>query len=123
MARISVVVPVHGVADWLPSCSDSILASADPDLEAVAVDDASPDSAGQILACRAAADPRLRVITLDGNNGQGQARNCGLDVAAGDYVWFVDGDDTLAADALAAVTSTLARVRPDALHPCCQPAR
>ncbi|MGH3304814.1 MAG: glycosyltransferase family 2 protein [Streptosporangiaceae bacterium] len=115
MARISVVIPVYGVAEFLPCCLDSILASGDPDLEVIAVDDASPDSAGQILAGRAADDPRLRVITLDRNRGQGHARNHGLDAAAGDYVWFVDGDDALAAGAIAAVSSTLARVGPDVL--------
>jgi CDP-glycerol glycerophosphotransferase len=115
MARISVVVPVFGVAEFLPGCLDSILASTDPDLEVIAVDDASPDAAGQILAGRAAADPRLRVISLDRNRGQGNARNLGLEAAAGDYVWFVDGDDALAADALAAVGGVLATVKPDVL--------
>jgi CDP-glycerol glycerophosphotransferase len=115
MARISVVVPVHGVADYLPCCLDSILAGADPDLEVIAVDDASPDGAGQILADRAAADPRIRVISLDRNRGQGHARNLGLEAAAGDYVWFVDGDDALADGALAAVGGVLATVKPDVL--------
>jgi CDP-glycerol glycerophosphotransferase len=115
VARISVVVPVHGVAEFLPCCLDSLLADADPDLEVIAVDDASRDDAAQILARRAAADPRLRVISLDRNRGQGYARNVGLEAAAGDYVWFVDGDDALADGALAAVSGTLATVKPDVL--------
>ena len=115
MARISVVVPVHGVAEFLPCCLDSVLTSADPDLEVIAVDDASPDGAAQILARRAAADSRLRVISLDRNRGQGHARNLGLAAAAGDYVWFVDGDDALADGALAAVGGVLATVKPDVL--------
>lgn len=115
MARISLVVPVYGVAEFLPCCLDSILASADPDLDVIAVDDASPDGAAQILARRAAADPRLRVISLDRNRGQGHARNLGLEAAAGDYVWFVDGDDALADGALAAVGGVLATVKPDVL--------
>ncbi len=115
VARISVVVPVHGVAEFLPCCLDSILASGEPDLEVIAVDDASPDAAAQILAGRAAADPRLRVITLDRNLGQGPARNVGLAAAAGEYVWFVDGDDALADGALAAVSGALAAVEPDVL--------
>ncbi len=115
MARISVVVPVYGVAEFLPSCLDSILASADPDLEVIAVDDASPDAAAQILARRAGADSRLRVISLDRNRGQGHARNLGLEEAAGDYVWFVDGDDALSDGALPAVGGVLASVKPDVL--------
>ncbi len=115
MARISVVVPVYDVAEFLPCCLDSILASGDPDLEVIAIDDASPDAAGQILADRAAADPRLRVIRLAGNHGQGHARNLGLAAATGDYVWFVDGDDALTEGALAAVGGVLAAVKPDVL--------
>jgi CDP-glycerol glycerophosphotransferase len=115
VARISVVVPVHGVAEYLPRCLDSVLAITDPDLEVIAVDDASPDGAAEILARRAAADPRLRVISLDRNRGQGHARNMGLEAAAGDYVWFVDGDDALADGALAAVGGVLATVKPDVL--------
>jgi CDP-glycerol glycerophosphotransferase len=115
MARISVVVPVFGVAEFLPGCLDSILGPGDPDLEVIAVNDASPDAAGEILAERAAADPRLRVITLERNRGQGHARNLGLEQAASDYVWFVDGDDTLVEGALAAVDRVLATVKPDVL--------
>ncbi len=115
MARISVVVPVYGVAEFLPCCLDSLLAGADPDLEVIAVDDASPDGSAEILARRAAADPRLRVISLDRNRGQGHARNVGLEAATGDYVWFVDGDDALADGALAAVGGVLATVKPDVL--------
>jgi CDP-glycerol glycerophosphotransferase len=115
VARFSVVVPVHGVAEFLPCCLDSVLADADPDLEVIAVDDASPDGCAQILARRAAADSRLRVISLDRNRGQGHARNLGLAAASGDYVWFVDGDDALADGALAAVGAVLATVKPDVL--------
>jgi len=115
MARISVVVPVYDVAEFLPRCLDSILASTDADLEVIAVDDASPDTAGQILADRAAADSRLRMIRLAANGGQGHARNLGLEAAAGDYVWFVDGDDVLADGALTAVAETLSVVKPDVL--------
>jgi len=67
---ISVVVPVYDVAEFLPSCLDSILASPLADLEVIAVDDASPDGSGAILDRRAAADPRLRVLHLDRNGGQ-----------------------------------------------------
>ena len=115
MAGVSVVVPVYGVAALLPGCLDSILANADADLEVIAVDDASPDCAGQILTERAAADDRLRVIRLGSNQGPGHARNIGLAAAAGDYVWFVDGDDMLASGALAAVAESLAMVKPDVL--------
>lgn len=122
--RISVVVPVYGVAEYLPACLDSLLgqdgADGDGDdldrqIEVIAVDDASPDGSGAILDRRAAADSRLQVIHLDRNGGQGAARNLALSRARGDYVWFVDGDDTVADGALAAITAALARAKPDVL--------
>jgi CDP-glycerol glycerophosphotransferase len=110
---ISVVIPVYGVAAYLPECLDSILGQAG-DVEVIAVDDASPDGCGALLDDRAAADPRLRVIHLAVNGGPGAARNAGLARAGGEYVWFVDADDRLAGGALAAVTAALA-ARPEVL--------
>ena len=114
MPTISVVVPVYGVPEYLPECLDSVLAG-DFDIEVIAVDDASPDGCGKILDDRAAADPRLRVLHLDHNGGQGHARNLALEQATGEYVWFVDGDDAVANGALAAVTGALADSKPDVL--------
>jgi len=112
---ITVVVPVYGVADYLPGCLDSILADYGSDIEVIAVDDASPDESGRILDERAAADPRLKVVHLDRNGGQGQARNLGARMAAGDYIWFVDADDSAADGALAAIAKSLADNQPDVL--------
>lgn len=112
--RISVIVPVYRVAEFLPACLDSIL-SGDSDIEVIAVDDASPDTSGAILDQRATADPRLRVVHLDRNGGQGQARNLALEQAAGEYVWFVDADDMVADGGLAAITASLGMGKPDVL--------
>jgi CDP-glycerol glycerophosphotransferase len=112
---ISVVVPVYNVAGYLPGCLDSILAWPDSELEVIAVDDASPDGSGQILDERSARDPRLRVVHLARNGGQGEARNLALGQVSGEYVWFVDGDDMLAPGALEAVTAALAVSKPDVL--------
>jgi CDP-glycerol glycerophosphotransferase len=114
--RLSVIVPVYAVAEYLPACLDSLLADGDDlDIEVIAVDDASPDGSGAILAQRAAVDPRLQVISLDRNGGQGAARNLALGHARGDYVWFVDGDDAAARGALAAIAGALAETKPDVL--------
>jgi len=111
---ISVIVPVYNVAPYLPGCLDSIL-DGDVDVEIIAVDDASPDCSGALLDKRAAEDPRLRVVHLERNAGQGNARNLALEQATGEYVWFVDSDDSLAGGALAAVTKALAAGMPDVL--------
>jgi CDP-glycerol glycerophosphotransferase len=122
MPLISVVIPVHGVEAYLDRCLDSVLGPAavgacgggsQTSLEVIAVDDASPDRCGAILAARD--DPRLRVLTTSVAGGPGPARDLGAKEAAGEYVWFVDGDDELAEGALAAVAEALTRLRPDVL--------
>jgi len=114
---LSIVLPVYGVADYLPRCLDSILDDVPGQLrlQVVAVDDCSPDGSGAILDARAAVDPRLTVLHLEHNRGLGGAREAGLAEATGDYVWFVDSDDWLAEGALGAVAERLAAVRPDVL--------
>jgi CDP-glycerol glycerophosphotransferase len=113
MALISVVIPVHGVEDYLDRCLDSVLADPAASLEVIAVDDASPDGCAAILAARH--DARLRVITAPVAAGPGPARDLGAKEATGEYVWFVDGDDEVADGALAAVAGALTRLRPDVL--------
>jgi CDP-glycerol glycerophosphotransferase len=113
MPLISVVIPVHGVEDYLDRCLDSVLGESAVSIEVIAVDDASPDRCGAILAARP--DPRLRVIRTPAAVGPGPARDLGAKEATGDYVWFVDGDDELAAGALAAVADPLTRLQPDVL--------
>jgi CDP-glycerol glycerophosphotransferase len=113
MPQISVVIPVHGVEEYLGRCLDSVLSDAAAPVEVIAVDDASPDRCGAILAARQ--DPRLRVLTTPVAGGPGPARDLGAKEATGEYVWFVDGDDELAEGALAAVAEALTRLRPDVL--------
>src|SRR5689334_4825419 len=113
MPLISVVIPVHGVEEYLDRCLDSVLTDHAVPVEVIAVDDASPDRCGAILAARP--DPRLRVLTTPVAGGPGAARDLGAKEAAGEYVWFVDGDDELAGGALAAVAEALTELRPDVL--------
>jgi CDP-glycerol glycerophosphotransferase len=113
MPLISVVIPVHGVEDYLDRCLDSVLSDPAARVEVIAVDDASPDRCGAILAARE--DPRLRVLATPVAGGPGAARDLGAKEAAGEYVWFVDGDDELAEGALAAVAEALTELRPDVL--------
>jgi CDP-glycerol glycerophosphotransferase len=113
--RISVVLPVAGVEEYLDACLDSVLGPPLADLEVIAVDDASADHCGEILDARARQDPRLRVIHLTESGGPGPARNAGLAQATGEYIWFVDPDDLLTAGSMAAVGQALLNTRPDVL--------
>ncbi|MFJ9905019.1 CDP-glycerol glycerophosphotransferase family protein [Streptomyces sp. NPDC101152] len=112
---ISLVLPVYGVEEYLRPCLDSILGQSFSSFEVIAVDDASPDGCGAILDEYASRDPRVRVVHLEANGGLGEARNTGLELARGEYVWFVDSDDLLADEALAAIAGRLTATRPDVL--------
>ena len=115
MPLLSLIVPIYAVQGYLRDCLDSILTQSHTDLEIIAIDDRSPDHCGEILDEYAARDTRVRVVHLERNIGLGPARNVGLDLATGEYVWFVDSDDWLAPGALRAVAAKLRETRPDVL--------
>ncbi|WP_328732431.1 CDP-glycerol glycerophosphotransferase family protein [Streptomyces caniferus] len=106
--RFSIVVPVYKVQGFLRACMDSVLTQDHPDFELIAVDDCSPDRSGAILDEYAALDDRVRVLHLPENGGLGPARNAGLEQVRGDYVLFLDSDDTLVPGALGALAGRLA---------------
>ncbi|MFI9650564.1 CDP-glycerol glycerophosphotransferase family protein [Streptomyces sp. NPDC052040] len=108
MPRFSVIVPAYKVQAYLAECLTSVLEQSYPDLELIAVDDCSPDACGSLIDEFAARDARVRPLHLPENAGLGPARNAGLEQARGDYVLFLDGDDTLAPDALQDIADRLA---------------
>ncbi|MFJ4715760.1 CDP-glycerol glycerophosphotransferase family protein [Streptomyces sp. NPDC088785] len=103
MPRFSVIVPAYKVQAYLHACLASVLEQGFTDLEVIAVDDCSPDACGEIIDEFAARDARVRAVHLDENAGLGRARNAGLRHATGDYVLFLDGDDTLTPGSLRAI--------------------
>ncbi|WP_411079018.1 CDP-glycerol glycerophosphotransferase family protein [Streptomyces sp. cmx-18-6] len=107
MPRITLVVPVYKVQSYLQECLDSVLDQDYTDFEVLAVDDCSPDGSGVILDTYAERDDRVRVLHLAENIGLGPARNAGLAEARGDYVLFLDSDDTLTPGSLGAVARRL----------------
>jgi glycosyltransferase involved in cell wall biosynthesis/CDP-glycerol glycerophosphotransferase (TagB/SpsB family) len=116
MPRFSIIVPCFKVQGFLRECLDSVLEQSFRDFEVIAVDDCSPDGCGAILDEYAARDDRVRVLHLPENVGLGRARNAGLPHATGDYLFFLDSDDTLTPGALGALADRLARTSdPDVL--------
>lgn len=91
---ISVIVPCYKAASSLPACAASILDGAPDNLELLLVDDGSPDDTGRAADALAAGDSRVHALHRQ-NGGAGAARNTGLNAAAGQWVLFVDADDTL----------------------------
>ncbi|MFB0619825.1 CDP-glycerol glycerophosphotransferase family protein [Streptomyces sp. AGS-58] len=116
MPRFSVIVPCYRVQAFLPECLDSVLQQSYGDFELIAVDDCSPDGCGAILDEYAARDPRVTVLHLPENAGLGRARNAGIPHATGDYLFFLDSDDTLTPGALESIADRLAEsADPDVL--------
>lgn len=97
--RVSVVVPVYNAEKFLEECLDSILKQTFQDFEVICVNDGSNDGSAALLASYAAMDPRLRVLTQE-NAGLSCARNAGMAVARGQYLWFIDSDDFVAPESL-----------------------
>ena len=104
MPKVSVIMPVYKTEATVAAAIESVLAQTLTDFELIAVDDGSPDKAGEVLAAYAAKDPRVSVYSQE-NRGLSGARNAGLDRAAGEYVTFLDSDDVLPRHALATFLS------------------
>lgn len=94
---ISIIVPVYNVERYLRECLDSIAQLKAFSWEAILIDDGSTDSSGAICDEYAKREPKFRVIHQK-NAGVSAARNAGLDAAKGEWIWFVDSDDSINPD-------------------------
>ena len=106
--RLSVVVPVYNVERYLADCLDSLLAQSFADFEAILVIDGATDGSTAIAEAYAGRDSRLRLLR-QANAGLGAARNTGVGAARGDYLTFLDSDDTLPRGAYQALMSSVER--------------
>lgn len=97
--RVSVIIPVYNTAAYVEQAVQSILHQTLRELEILIVDDGSTDGSPALLARLTASDDRIRLRTQP-NAGQAAARNAALAEARGEYVYFMDSDDLLEADAL-----------------------
>lgn len=113
--KISIIVPVYKVEQYLPKCIDSILAQTYHNWELLLIDDGSPDNSGHICEEYAQKDERIRVFHKK-NGGVSSARNFGLDNAEGDYIMFVDSDDWISVDCLAICMNEILKSNLDAVQ-------
>ena len=90
---LSVVIPVYNVENYLPQCLDSVLAQDCRGVEVILADDGSTDRSGEICDRYARENPELIRVHHGDNGGVGAARNIGLSLAKGEYVFFLDSDD------------------------------
>ena len=112
--KISIIIPVYRVEEYLDQCLQSVIKQTYSNLEIILVDDGSTDSCPQICDYYAKQDNRIHVIHK-ANEGASIARNVGLSIATGEYVYFLDADDWIEEDALETLVVALEDERVDCL--------
>ena len=90
--KVSVIIPVYNVENFLEECLDSVINQTLKDIEIICVNDGSYDNSLEILKQYQKKDSRIIIINQF-NKGPGGARNTGLDIAQGKYIYFIDADD------------------------------
>ena len=105
--KLSIVIPVYNTRDFLAACVDSVLEPSRGDYEIILVNDGSTDDSGLIAAEYVKKYPALiRLITTE-NGGLGAARNIGIEHAQGDFLLFLDSDDSMEKGALGEIMDAL----------------
>ena len=115
MIKLSVIIPVYNVEDYVGKCLDSLTAPAlasaargeAPEYEIIAVNDGSTDSSAEIVQNYVNRYPCFIQLISTENQGQGHARNVGTDAARGEFLYFIDSDDYLAPGAMQELLDSL----------------
>ncbi len=112
MPKLSIIIPVYNIEQFVSNCLNSILNQSFNDFEVICVNDGSTDgSLAELQKCR---DERLIIIDKK-NEGSGVARNTALAIARGEYVFFVDGDDWIEENSLQKMVDEADRLKTDIL--------
>jgi glycosyltransferase involved in cell wall biosynthesis len=111
MPKITIIVPIYKAEKYLNRCVNSILSQTFKDFELILVDDGSPDNCPMICDEYSVNDKRVMVIHKQ-NSGVSSARNCGIEVASGEYLMFIDSDDYIDSDMIEVMLNTT-RVKTD----------
>ena len=112
MMKYSFIIPVYNCKAYLPACVGSILAAGIDDCEIILVNDGSTDGSGMVCDELAARFQEVRVLHKK-NGGVSSARNAGIEAARGEYLIFVDGDDTLDPGKLKEITDSFCESKAD----------
>ena len=115
MHKISIIIPVYNVEQFLPQCLESVRNQTYQNLEVILVNDGSTDSCPQICEDYAAKDERIKVIHKR-NGGLSDARNEGLKVATGDFISYIDSDDVVSANFCKQLLKTLLENKADVVE-------
>ncbi|MBR1792265.1 MAG: glycosyltransferase [Bacteroidales bacterium] len=121
MVKVSIILPVYSVAEYIEKCTRSLLAQTLQDMEFIFVDDHGPDNSIELARQVIAGHPRedqFRFLRPEHNLGAGMARNYGMDAAQGEYIGFVDSDDWIEPDMFESLYNEARRSNCDLC--CCQ---
>lgn len=115
-ARYSVVVPIYGVGNYLNKCVDSLINQTYKNIEIILVDDGAEDNSPAICDYYSSIDSRVKVIHKK-NGGLVSARKAGARIAAGEYIFCVDGDDWVSLEYIERLDRVISQYNPDVV--CC----
>lgn len=113
--KISIIIPAYNIAEYLPRCLDSILAQTYANIELIVVNDGSKDNTEALIKEYAQKDNRVRLISKV-NEGVTKARLTGVEVATGEWIGFVDGDDFIERDMYEVLLSNAKRYNAEISH-------
>ena len=113
--KISVIIPVFNTEKYLTNCINSILGQTLKDIEIICINDCSTDNSLKILQDFSKQDIRIRIIDLKENKGVSNARNTGIDLAQGEYIYFIDSDDWIDANYLEEMLKKIKEVNSDVI--------
>ena len=115
MTKVSIIIAAYNIEDYIVKCLESIANQTYKNLEVIVVDDGSTDNTGKLADEFAENDNRFTVIHKE-NGGVSSARNRGIDVASGDFIGFVDGDDTIEDDMYEILVNNVIKYDADISH-------
>lgn len=114
--KVSVIIPIHNVADYVEECIDSVAKQTLKEIEIICVDDASTDASLSVIHKFEQEDERVKVISYKENKSASQARKDGVELARGEYILFLDGDDALKENACEELYAIAQEKKVDILH-------
>ena len=114
MTIFSIIIPIYNVEKYLTECIESVLNQSFKSFEVILVNDGSPDNCGKICDEFAEKDKRIHVIHK-ANGGLSDARNAGMRVMTGEFVYFLDSDDYIVDNAIERMVSVITEKRADAV--------
>lgn len=107
MAKISVIIPVYNTGKYISKCLDSVLNQTFKDFEIICINDASEDDSLSIIQKYAKSNEQIKYKNFEEHKGVSAARNCGIDMSSGEYIFFLDSDDWIENESLEVLLKTI----------------